>query len=214
MSTASDKISSLTQNIEELEQTITNLAAPTIDLGALVRENLMPTRRCVKLMLMNQCNGMSEEAAHIIVYGHNRIDDETVEGNYAMTIDSEMCRKVDKMKDDLINSVTSLSNELGKALMEQINLTAAAASAISAAADQLSTLPPQPLAAAHTYLTFNQLVIQVGNSFAKLIPCLGPIAYIPFVIADSAINSVITPINTAVTTLNTTLKAISAIKVP
>lgn len=203
----------LEKNIQELNDTIAGLNKPVIDLGSLIKNHLMPTRKCCKLLLMKQCNGMDEVAAHTIVYGHPRVNDETVDYKYAMKESSEMYRKIEQMKTDLINSASSLANESGRAVIEEANLIAAAASSVSASADQLKTIPPQPVAAAHTLLSLNQLVTQVGTSFAKLTPILGPLAFIPLVVAEGSIDAVVSPINSTIKTLNTSLKAISAIKV-
>lgn len=209
-----NSVKELNSNIDSLNETIKSMSAPSIDLGKLVREKLMPTRRCIKKMLMSQCNNMDEVSAHIIVYGHNDVNDETVKEGYAMKANSEVCRKVDKMKDDLVKSATTIGNEMGRAVMEQVNLTAAASSSLVAAADQMKTVPPQPSAALHTYLSLNQLVTQVAQSFTALVPALGPLSYIPFVIDGNDIDGVVSPINSAISTIDTSLKAISSIKVP
>lgn len=196
---------------DQLEQSIANLEeameieSPT---WKEIKDKLLPDRAMAKNMMMSI--GFSEVQAHAICYGHTDLDSTEVRYG-ALNVKSEIMKSISKMKEDLKRAVNILYKEsvrVGKVLAE---LTKESAMAISAIANALATVPPQPAVALYTAQQYNTKVTDLLDSFSESYSSLGILSNVSLMVSETMLVVVLTPIIALIDTITIGVTAIKAL---
>lgn len=197
--------------IEELNNAIegvreaTKVESPT---WKEVVKHLLPTREILKNRLMSQ--GFTDVEAHAIVYGHTNLNSTEV-NKLAIPTTSDIYKGALKMVDNVKTSVNQLYNESVRALKSLEELTAESVMTVAAIANANATVPPQPSVALMYAKNYNVRVKEVSESFKRLDTIVGPLADIAFIVLESALVTVLTPIIVLLDTIAITIESINAI---
>lgn len=214
----------LDTQIDAIVETISSFNAPPVDVEAILKENLLTEEEIVKKLLIMQSglpiNEVTEKMYHALVYGKEAsesldnvdVKDIRKKAN-AMTDTSDIRKRIKTMIKETLNAVKVVSVETARSTKDSIQLTLEATAVVTAAANMLATVPPQPAASAYTLLTFNSKVKSVANSYTHLVPILPHLNNIEALVLPAAVPLITGPIETILSLLNTNLSTISALKV-
>lgn len=170
--------------------------------------NILPDRAVAKNMLMSM--GFTELQAHSMCYGHTDLTSTEVKEG-AIDQNSEIMKGIQKMKDDVKRSVNALYRESVRVGTSLASLTKESVMAIASIANALATLPPQPALAAQLVNDYNTRVTETLDSFKGIDTELGALGNIAFLVAETMLTVVLTPIIAMIDAITVGVTAIKAI---